>query len=161
MALVFCGLLGGGVAAAQDIRSLGRHGVWDAYAYEEEGGRVCFMSAKPTQQSSNKPKAKRGAAYIYVTHRKGERDVVSVTAGFPPAQPVSLTVDSQSAQLVPDGETAWGETPDKDREIVEAILKGNNATVKATSKHGTVTTDMYSLKGSADAYKAISMLCDE
>ena len=43
--------------AATAPELLGDFGAWQAYAYDEDGTKVCFMSARPDRQDSSKPNA--------------------------------------------------------------------------------------------------------
>ena len=138
-------------------------GAWQAYTYDEDGAKVCFMSTQPEKQESSVATAKRGKAYVYVTHRAGEdsKNVITVSAGYPfdKQKGATLKVDGQSYTLFADGERAWAQGQSADDAIASAIQKGKALVVTGTSARGTETTDTYSLKGSGEAYKAITKAC--
>jgi hypothetical protein len=119
------------------------------------------MSSQPQKQEGKF--TKRGEVFLFVTHSAadGTKDVVSVSAGYPYKENVDVTLkaNGRSFALFTQGETAWAREKSADAAISEAIRKGATLTVKGTSKRGTLTTDTYSLKGSGDAYKAISKEC--
>jgi hypothetical protein len=149
-------------AASQPV-SLGTFGNFGAYSYtDDNGGKVCFMSAKPDKSEASVKNAKRGEIFLFITHWQGDKtkNVVSAAVGYVPgdAKP-SIAVDGKSFDVFPDGETLWTKDQSVDDALALAIQKGSNVTVKAVSKRGTKTTDTYNLKGSGDAYKAISKAC--
>ncbi len=161
--LVFLGIIWASfpALAAESPVLLGTFGDWKAYRFHDGRGQVCFMSSQPQKQEGKF--TKRGEVFLFVTHSAadGTKDVVSVSAGYPYKENVDVTLkaNGRSFALFTQGETAWAREKSADAAISEAIRKGATLTVKGTSKRGTLTTDTYSLKGSGDAYKAISKEC--
>ncbi|MGE0713937.1 MAG: invasion associated locus B family protein [Alphaproteobacteria bacterium] len=157
-------LLGGaqGAAAANPaVETLGTFQDWSAFTFTDRGQKVCFVQSKP---KSSEPKgAKRGPINALVTHRPGEKavDVVSILMGYPlkPGSDVELDVDSRKFKLFVDKETAWAPDSGTDKQIAEALIKGNKLTVQGVSARGTKTTDSYSLNGFGAAHAAITKGC--
>ncbi len=150
-------------ASAADPRLLGTFKDWNAFAFEEKGTKVCYISSQPKKKEP--AAAKRGDVYVLVTHRPAEKtlDVVSFIAGYPfkKESETVLDVGGKSFKLFTDGETAWARDADTDKAITAAIrdTKGKPMTVKGTSGRGTKTTDTYSLDGAVQAYDAINQAC--
>lgn len=148
-------------ALAADPVELGSHGVWKALTFDEQGGKVCFMTAKPQKQEGKF--TKRGDVAFFITHwvKEGTRDVVSVSIGYPfrGGSNLTVTIDGKDYKMATDGEMAWAADTATDTAISQAVRKGSTMVIKGTSARGTATTDTYSLKGSGDAYKAISEAC--
>lgn len=163
--LAVCSLVQAAPAGAavgdSDVSFLGKFGGWEAYAYADKGGKVCFMSANPDQQQSSNPSAKRSDAHLYITHWSvdDKKNIVSVTPGYMPDGDVKIDIDGKTSTMLSDAETAWTGSEAEDDAMTAALQKGNKAVVRAQSKRGTKTADTYSLKGSADAYRAISEAC--
>lgn len=162
VALMLSGLLmAAGPVAAADPAELGSYGVWKALSFEENGGKVCFMTAKPEKQEGKF--TKRGDVAFFITHwaKEGTRDVVSVSIGYPfrGGSNLSVTIDGKDYKMATDGEMAWATDSATDNAIAQAVRKGSKMVIKGTSSRGTATTDTYSLKGSGDAYKKISDAC--
>lgn len=161
-AAVLSGLmLAAAPAFAADPVELGSYGVWKALTFEDNGGKVCFMTAKPEKQEGKF--TKRGDVAFFITHwaKEGTRDVVSVSIGYPfrGGSNLSVTVDGNDYKMATDGEMAWAVDSATDKAISTAVRKGSKMVIKGTSSRGTLTTDTYSLKGSGDAYNKISAAC--
>lgn len=161
-AAILCGLmLSAAPVAAADPTELGHYGVWKALSFEENGGKVCFMTAKPEKQEGKF--SKRGDVAFFITHwaKEGTRDVVSVSIGYPfrGGSNLTVTIDGKDFKMATDGEMAWAADSATDSAIAEAVRKGSKMVIKGTSQRGTATTDTYSLKGSGDASKKIAEAC--
>lgn len=150
-----------GSLAAGEPQLIGQHGSWNAYVYQENGGKVCFMSSQPRKSEGNY--TKRDEVFAMVTHRPSEksRNVVSIIAGYPykTGSEVKVAVAGKTFTLFTQDTTAWASDPATDSALTDAIQKGSDMVVKGSSQRGTLTTDTFSLSGSGAAYKAISDAC--
>lgn len=149
-------------ASAAEPKLLGTFKDWNAFAFEEGGNKVCYMSSQPKKKEP--AGAKRGEIYALVTHRPAEKsvDVVSFMMGYSPKKDVDTQVDASGKpfKLFNDKETAWARDADTDRNLVAAMRDGTKSMiVKGVSGRGTKTTDTYSLNGFGQAYSAISEAC--
>lgn len=148
-------------AQAAEPVVLGTYGDWTAYHFSDDKGKVCFMSSKPVDTSCKG--CKRGDISFFITHWQADKskDVISVAIGYPFKSGSEATVEAngRSHKLFTDGEMAWAKDSATDGAIATDVQKGSKLVVKGTSQRGTNTTDTYSLKGSGDAYKAISTEC--
>lgn len=146
---------------AADPRELGTFGKWSAYVFTEDGNKVCYMASKPDKDEGDY--TKRGDIFALITHRpaEGTKNVFSYIAGYPykAGSDVTVKIDSNSFTLFTQDETAWAPDATTDNKISNAIRKGSKMVVKGKSKRGTLTTDTFSLKGSAAAHDAISKEC--
>jgi hypothetical protein len=117
----------------------------------------------PTQKEGNV--AKRDQPYAMVTAWGKGATEVSVASGYPYKvdSAIELVVDTTSKyQLFSNKKVlkvAWGSNPSEHKKIVDRMLKGTQMTVKGTSQSGATSKDSYSLKGFAQAYKAMKDLC--
>jgi hypothetical protein len=57
------------------------------------------------------------------------------------------------------GDGGWVKNPAEEPKLVETMRKGRDMTVKGTSAKGTVSTDVYSLKGLAQALDKVGQEC--
>jgi len=150
-------------AGAADPRLLGTFKDWNAFAFEEGGHKVCYISSQPRKKEP--AAAKRGDVYALVTHRPAEKtlDVVSFIVGYTFKKDAETTVEvgSKSFKLFTEGETAWARDAETDKAITAAMrdAKGKPMVVKGTSARGTKTTDTYGTDGIAQAYDAINQAC--
>ena len=146
---------------AADPRELGTFGKWSAYVFTEGGNKVCYMASEPDKAEGNY--TRRGKVYALITHRpaEGTKNVFSYITGYPykAGSEVTVKIDSNSFTLFTQDETAWAPDATTDNKLSTAIRKGSKMVVKGRSKRGTLTTDTYSLKGSAAAHDAISKEC--
>lgn len=151
-------------ALAADPRLLGTFKDWNAFAFEDGGRKVCYISSQPKKKEPSG--AKRGDVYVLVTHRPAEKtlDVVSFIAGYPfkKDSEAELDVAGKPFKLFTDGETAWARDSETDKAVTAAMreAKGKPLVVKGVSGRGTKTTDTYSLDGLTQAYDAINQACN-
>ena len=160
MALAF--VYGAGSAQAAAPQVLGEYGDWVAYYYRDSAGAVCYMASTPKKDEGKY--TKRGDIYAVVTHRPNEKsfDVVNFNAGYTYKNGAKVTVKIGAKtfdKLFTSGDKAWTTSEKTDKEIVEAMKRGNRMVVHGTSSRGTQTKDTYSLTGFASAYRAISNKC--
>lgn len=148
-------------AHASEQVEIGTFGQWKAYEFEENGGKVCYMAAKPT---SVEPKgAKRGEIVAFITHRpaEGTKNVFTYMTGYgyKKDKDVVVTIDGKKFNLFTQNDMAWAADAAADTALADAIKKGNKMTVEGESARGTKTKDIYSLTGATKAYEAIGSKC--
>lgn len=153
----FCVIAG---AAAAD-KVLGLYGDWGAQTFAEGKNTGCSMWSQPTKDEGKYKQ--RGPIYAYVTHRPWDKRVneVSISAGYAYKKDstVQVRIGGEKFTLFTDGETAWSRSPKEDKQLVDAMKRGNAMVVTGTSSKGTQTTDSYSLNGFGKAYEAIGKAC--
>ena len=143
-------------------KTLGGSKAWSAYSAGEKATLVCYVVGHPAK--SLPANATRGRIDAQITHRPGEKavDVVDFELGYPAkaASSAELTVDGKKFSLFTSKEAAWTSDAATDRLVTNALAKGKQATIKATSEHGTETTDTYSLEGFAQTLALIDKACN-
>jgi hypothetical protein len=119
------------------------------------------MSRQPEKQTGKFKK--RGQVFFFVTHWAGDKDknVVSLSNGytFKPKSEVTLSIKGKKFPLFIQGDMAWTKDQAEDNAVVKELEAGATMTIKGTSSRGTETTDTYNLKGSTEAYQAITKDC--
>ena len=154
-------LLTVGPAAGQGIERLGDFGKWQAYAFDENGAKACYIASQPTKDEGNY--TERGKIYAMVTHRPAEkiRDEVSLAAGYTYKEEtnVSVSIDGKNFRLTPVEDTAWAPDTTSDQRMVAAMKAGTIMVVQGTSARGTQTRDTYSLIGFSKAYRTAANAC--
>ena len=135
------------------------HGDWRVFVAEQGGQRICYIGSLPTKKEGNY--SKRGEAYLLVTHKGGNQDEVSVSAGYPfkEQHPVKLHIDQRSFDLFVKGELAWAYDAQTDKDLVKEMMRGASLVVRGESWKGTSSKDTYSLKGFTDAHRNMKQLC--
>lgn len=148
-------------ARASEPRIIGTFDNWSAYTFTENGNKVCYMASKPINSEGNY--TRRDDIYALVTHRpaEGSKNVFSYITGYAykPSSEAEVIIGGDRYMLFTQDDTAWAPDAAADDRLVAAIKKGVNMIVKGTSTRGTLTTDTFSLRGSTNAYQAISKEC--
>ena len=134
---------------------LGQYGDWGAYTASPGGKKVCFAIAKPSSSETNPPNRPRNPAYMFISSRPADKvsNELSIIIGYPfkPSSDAILEVGSTSFALYTQQDGAWIKNSAEEAHLVDAMRAGQNAVVKGTSSRGTRTTDVFSLKGLAQA----------
>jgi hypothetical protein len=150
-----------GAASAQAVDLVEKQGVWSLYADTATPKAVCFIAAQP--QAVEPLGANRGPIFFYISAwpKEGVKAEPSVKVGFPvkPDAEMSVTVGTETFKLFIKGERGFVQDPNEELKLVEALKKGSNAFVKATSARGTATTDTYSLSGLSAALDKLASTC--
>jgi hypothetical protein len=142
---------------------IGQFGTWGAYTATPNGKKVCFALAKPSSSKTNPPNRPRDPAYVFVSTRPAEKVVneVSVMIGYTlkPGSESTLEVGGASYAMYTQGDGLWIKNAAEEERMVEAMRKAADATVKGVSAKGTETTDVFSLKGLAQALDRLAQDC--
>lgn len=156
-------LLTCGVAkASSGPQLLGEYKDWVAYYYDDPRGKVCYVASTPKKDEGKY--ARRGDIYVVVTHRpqEGSYDVVNFVAGYDykSGAPVEVKIGTTTiTDIFTEGDKAWTLNGAVDKELVNAMKRGQRMIVKGVSSKGTQTKDTYSLNGFMSAYQAMSAKC--
>lgn len=148
-------------ARAEEPRWLGDYGKWIAFAYSENGGKVCYMAAKPDKEEGKYKR--RGAVHALITHRPKRKafGVVSFVLGYTLKKDskVSVRISKKTFALFTHKDTAWAPDKNTDKALVQAMVRGNRMVVTGVSARGTKTKDTYSLRGFTRAHRRINAVC--
>jgi hypothetical protein len=145
---------------------LGQFGDWGAYAASPGGSKVCFALAKPASMADT-PANRRTAAnpvYMFISTRPGEKvkeEVSMLVTGYQlkANTEATVTVGGASFAMYTHNDGAWVKNAAEESQLVDALRKGQDAVIKATSSKGTKTTDTFSLKGIAQALDRVAQEC--
>lgn len=142
---------------------IGQFGTWGAYTAAPNGKKVCFALAKPSSSKTNPPNRPRDPAYAFVSTRPAERVVneVSIMIGYAlkPGSESSLEVGGSSYAMYTQGDGLWIKNAAEEEQMVSAMRKSAEVTVKGVSAKGTETTDIFSLKGLSQALDRLAQDC--
>ena len=142
---------------------IGQYGTWGAYTATPAGRKVCFALAKPSSSKTNPPNRPRDPAYAFVSTRPAEKVVneVSIMIGYAlkPGSESSLEVGGSSYAMYTQGDGLWIKNAAEEEQMVSAMRKSAEVTVKGVSAKGTETTDVFSLKGLAQALDRLAQDC--
>ena len=142
---------------------IGQFGTWGAYSATPNGRKVCFALAKPSSSKTNPPNRPRDPAYAFVSTRPAERVVneVSIMIGYAlkPGSESSLEVGGSAYAMYTQGDGLWIKNAAEEEQMVNAMRKSAEVTVKGVSAKGTETTDVFSLKGLSQALDRLAQDC--
>jgi invasion associated locus B (IalB) protein len=144
-------------AAAGGVKPtlLGQYGDWGVYTASPGGKKICFTIAKPASSETTPAGKTRNPSYMFISSRPGEKvtDEVSIIIGYPfkPNSEATVAVGNASFALYTQQDGAWIKNAAEEAHLIEAMRSGENAVIKGTSAKGTHSTDIFSLKGLAEA----------
>ena len=152
-------ILAAGAAAAAETRSLGDFVAWQAYAYAEGGGTVCYASAA-ADRTQGGPKGRK-PIYLAVTNRAKSQNEVSVTGtfGFKPDSDAEMQIGGMKFAFFTRGDSAWSKQAGADKSIVDALEKGREVVIRAAPAKGQPVVDVIPLSGFTKALAAINKAC--
>jgi Invasion associated locus B (IalB) protein len=150
-------------AGGADPTLIGQFGTWGAYTAMPNGRKVCFALAKPTSSKTNPPNRPRDPAYAFVSTRPAEKVVneVSIMIGYAlkPGSESSLEVGGSAFAMYTQGDGLWIKNAAEEEQMVAAMRKSAEVTVKGVSAKGTETIDVFSLKGLSQALDRLAQDC--
>ena len=151
---------GVGAAHAADSTVVKRFSDWTVYKASTDDGELCFAASTPKDISPKN--VRRGDIFFYITtwpKHKVEQEV-SVKLGFPlkSSTTPTVTIGASNFTLFEKGERAYIHSS-LENGLLGAMRAGQKMTIKAISKRGTETTDVYSLSGVTAALKATTAAC--
>jgi hypothetical protein len=142
---------------------IGQYGTWGAYTATPNGRKVCFALAKPSSSKTNPPNRPRDPAFAFVSSRPAEKVVneVSIMIGYAlkPGSESSLEVGGSAYAMYTQGDGLWIKNAAEEEQMVSAMRKAADVTIKGVSAKGTETTDIFSLKGLSQALDRLAQDC--
>ena len=143
------------VAGGAKPTLLGQFGDWGAYTASPGGKKICFAIAKPASSETNPTGKTRNPSYMFVASRPADKvsNEISIIIGYPfkPNSDATIAIGSSSFALYTRQDGAWIKNATEEAQLIEAMRGGQNAVVKGTSAKGSHSTDIFSLKGLAQA----------
>jgi Invasion associated locus B (IalB) protein len=143
--------------------SLGSSGDWEAFTYEAEGSKVCYVFSQPKKSEASKKGVGRGPIYFMITHWPGKKvkgqPSTFIGYTFKDGSDVKLKIDAKEFLLYPVENMAWTDKVETEKAILAAMKTGKSMVIEGTSAKGTVTKDSYSLAGISAAMDAINSAC--
>ena len=118
----------------------------------------CYIGSFP--QKTDIPEGKtRGDTYILVYRiNNSNESIVQIDAGYPykEGKEVEVKIDNSLYKFYADADTAW---TNDDKAVIYAMKKGIELRVIGESSRGTVTNDLYSLRGFTVAFNKLLSDC--
>ncbi|MEL6287937.1 MAG: invasion associated locus B family protein [Pseudomonadota bacterium] len=148
-------------AHAQGAKFLKSFKDWSAYNYEGTDKKICFAVSQP---KDFEPKnLDRSDIYFYVSDwpNQSVNTEVSIKAGYSykSGSTTTATIGPNVFELFTDGDKAFVQSPETERDLVRAMRRGSRMIVKGRNADGTETTDVYSLSGITAALNYVAKNC--
>jgi hypothetical protein len=139
---------------------LGQYDNWGAYWAAPDGRKVCFAAARPNGAPSNRA---RSPAYLFITSRPQDKvkDEISIIASSPfkASAEATAVIGGKSYVMVTNADGAWIKHATDETKLIEVMRKGGDLSLKGTTDRGLQSTDVFSMKGLAQALDRISREC--
>ncbi|MBN9044916.1 MAG: hypothetical protein J0H18_04520 [Rhizobiales bacterium] len=146
-----------GSALAQTPTQIKQFDAWGAYSYKSGNSKVCYVLSVPTQKLP--ASVDHGDNFFLISQKPGQNVTYEpqFMAGYDlnPHAKVIVTVGKSKFTMFVNGKSGWMENAAEEPKLVAIMKSGHELKVDAQSKRGTKTSYTYSLKGVADALKAI------
>ena len=140
---------------------IGSHRDWNVYKFQDGDETICYMASEPKKQEGNY--TRRGDPAVLVTRRPGPRLLVEVSVQpgytYQDGSDVEVQIDRRKFMLFTRGEHAWAPSEKDDQNLINAMKRGVNMTVRGTSSRSTYSLDTYSLLGFTAGYEAMINAC--
>ena len=121
----------------------------------------CYIGSSPIESDLPKTK-KRGENYILVYKIIGsEENIIQIEAGYKYNldKKINVKIDNANYDFYStedSSETAW---TNDDKKVIYAMKKGLELTLTGESARGTITNDVYTLKGFTNAVNQLNQDC--
>lgn len=136
---------------------------WGAFLDGQGAAKRCFAASKPKTSEVPASVSSRGEPFLLVSTfpNDGTVNEVSAVLGFQAdnAKGVTLTIDGKSFPMFGDGTHAWLTRAEDNAAVVDAMKRGANASITATSARGNAITDSYSLIGFTATLNSVAQAC--
>ena len=147
-------------AIAAEPKSLGKYKSWEAFAYNDGKGKVCFVQTIPTEKSPKN--LKRDESRLFVTFRKDEKikNEISVTSGHAyKKSSVVAKSGKNDFSFFSQGKFAWISDGEEEFNLIKVMKKASKLSVSASDLNGNKTRDLYSMMGFTKAYNTAKKSC--
>src|SRR4030081_634158 len=141
----------------------GTFGDGGAYPAPPAGKKVRFALAKPANSQTTPPGRPRDPAFLFVSSRPAEKvkdeGSLIIGYGFKPNSDATLEMGGATYAMYTQADGAWVKNAAEETRLVDSMRKGTDLTIKGTSARGTATSDVFSLKGLAQALDKLGQEC--
>lgn len=136
-------------------------GKWQAFSSQQGAAKVCYALSKAGARSPANLKDVDGLLFVSTRPGEGVRNEISFVMNFPLKEDVEhqALIGEERFALVAKGENMWLKNPAEEPRMLDAMRKGADVEIKATSKRGNPTSDKYSLAGVTQTVKRAEEAC--
>ncbi len=144
-----------------DTQYRGEFRDWHLYVHEAGDDRTCYIASEPTEEEGNFSRRSQPALLVAQFPIEAPNVQVSVQPGYPykGEDSAEVTIDGEAFDFFTRDEGAWTVSSEIDEEVIDAMKRGRELTVRGTSQKDTFSLDTYSLLGFTAAFEAMSNAC--
>lgn len=146
--------------AKSELKTIGEYQAWNTATFAEGNVRTCYAVSMPAESLPNN--VRRGKIYVMVSRRSSEQeDELILVSGYhyKEGSPVRVTIGTSEFSLATGNEFAWVPIGQGVKQLVNAMMGGQQMIVEGVSARGTKTKDTYSLLGFSASYQAMVKTC--
>lgn len=140
---------------------IAQYGDWGVYVSQAPKGKICYALSQPKDRQP--ASLKRDPGYFFISTRSAEnvRNEASVVVGFALKDGADAAIDigGTTFPFFTKSDGAWIKNAAEEARLIEALRKGRDFSVKATSQRGNATSDRYSLTGIGQALDRAAQEC--
>ncbi|MFB9948146.1 invasion associated locus B family protein [Rhizobium puerariae] len=128
---------------------------WGVYSYVNSGQTTCYALSVPV---TSRPSAvDHGDNFFLIAPQGPSGYAPQAIMGYPirEGSEVRVTVGGDTFRLVPKDNAAWLRDQSREPVLVDAMRRGSDMTLEATSRRGTSTSYSYSLRGVSAALQEV------
>src|SRR5262249_50097474 len=133
---------------------------WGAYWAAPDGRKICFVAAQPNGAQSNRG---RKTACLFISSRPHEKvkEEISIVASSPyrTHSDATAAAGGKTFMMVTSADGAWMKNTGDESKLIESMRKGGDLVLKGTTDRGLQSTDIYSMKGLAQALDRMAREC--
>ena len=145
---------------SDEPKSIGKYKNWEAFAYTDNKGKICFAQTMPLERS---PKSfKREPSRFFVTFRQTEKvkNEISITSGHVYRQSTVVAKSGRNEfAFFSQGNFAWLLDGEEEYNLIKTMKKASKLSVTAVANTGAQTKDLYSMMGFTKAYNTARKSC--
>ena len=123
--------------------------------------QYCYIGSIPIETDLSKEK-KRGDTYILVYRIVGNQDsVIQIEAGYNYKlnKDIVIKIDNKNYKFYTTEDVSDSAWTNDDAKVIFAMKKGLKLVITGESSRGTVTNDIYTLKGFTSAFNQLTKDC--
>jgi Invasion associated locus B (IalB) protein len=148
-------------ASAQSVTKTDSYDAWTLYADTASPHAFCFVTSEPTAKEPASAGRDAPRAYLSTWPKDGIKAEISFRMGFPVKATVagSVRVGDMPFPMFSSETRLFVTDATAELKLIDAMKKGSELKIEATSERGTKVTDTYSLKGFGAAVAKMQELC--
>ncbi|MGL4974638.1 MAG: invasion associated locus B family protein [Bosea sp. (in: a-proteobacteria)] len=134
---------------------------WQAFSAQPNAPKLCYALSKAVSRQPANLKDVEGLLFVSTRPGQGVRNEISLVMNFDLKEDVEhqALVGDQRYAMAAKGKNLWLKNPAEEPRMLDAMRRGAELEIKATSKRGNATADKYALAGVAQAVKRAEEAC--